>query len=185
MNSNVWKLLFHRVLQWLDELRDSIQRFFVQSATQKKLSQNKHLMCYWPTIHNSIWKICPKLQWQVLSSHFSEILWPACWRMQRKYFNSNLMSMLQYVLIKGLLSRILVYLVWPSSWYLTWESCKKIQCEKKKVFGIVWLNKLLHCCSNAANSTAVLLYFLGSVGDRQSDRVNQKKWHEILHWIYY
>ena len=33
-----------------------------------------------------------------------------------KYFNSNLCRMLEDVLIKGLCSRILVYLVWP--WYL-------------------------------------------------------------------
>ena len=30
-----------------------------------------HLLCYWPTIHNSISKICPKFQ--VISSHFFEV----------------------------------------------------------------------------------------------------------------
>ena len=32
---------------------------------------NIHLLCYWPTIHNSISKICPKFQ--VISSHFFKV----------------------------------------------------------------------------------------------------------------
>ena len=32
---------------------------------------NIHLLCHWPTIHNSISKICPKFQ--VISSHFFEV----------------------------------------------------------------------------------------------------------------
>ena len=49
----------------------SIWRFFEQFAFI-----NIHLLCYWPTIHNSILKICPKFQ--VISSHFfkvNEALW--------------------------------------------------------------------------------------------------------------
>ena len=42
MKCNVWKP--RRDLHWLDELRFSIKRFFVQSATE-----NNHLLCYWPS----------------------------------------------------------------------------------------------------------------------------------------
>ena len=49
--------------RWQDKLRFSIWRFFEQSSFV-----NIHLLCYWPTIHNSISKICPKFQ--VISSHF-------------------------------------------------------------------------------------------------------------------
>ena len=49
-----------------DEQRFSILRFFQQSAFL-----NHQLLCYWPTIHNLISKICPRFQ--VLSSHFSEV----------------------------------------------------------------------------------------------------------------
>ena len=64
MKCNVWKPCSDQ--RWQDELRFSIWRFFEQSAFV-----NNHLLCYWPTIHNSISKICPKFQ--VLSSHFFEV----------------------------------------------------------------------------------------------------------------
>ena len=38
--------------RWQDELRFSIWRLFV----------NNYLLCYWPSIHNSISKVCPKLR---------------------------------------------------------------------------------------------------------------------------
>ena len=41
-------------------------RFFYQSAFV-----NIHLLCYWPTIHSSISKICPNFQ--VISLHFFEV----------------------------------------------------------------------------------------------------------------
>ena len=46
---------------------------------------NNHLLCYWPTMHDSISKICPKFQ--ILSSHFfkvNELLdehWAKLWEM--------------------------------------------------------------------------------------------------------
>ena len=43
-----------------------IWRFFEQSSFV-----NNHLLCCWPTIHNSIPTICPKFQ--VVSSHFFEV----------------------------------------------------------------------------------------------------------------
>ena len=52
---------------WLDEFQFSYWRFFEQSAFV-----NKHLLCYWPTIHNSISTICPKFQ--VLSFAFSRLM---------------------------------------------------------------------------------------------------------------
>ena len=66
-----WNVMFETWKQcsdqrWQDELRFSIWRFFEQSAFA-----NFHLLCYWPTIHNSITKICPKFQ--VFSSHFFEV----------------------------------------------------------------------------------------------------------------
>ena len=53
---------------WQDEFRFSIWlgRLFEQSSCV-----NIHLLCYWPTIHNLISKICPKFQ--VISSHFFEV----------------------------------------------------------------------------------------------------------------
>ena len=64
MKCDVWKPCSDQ--RWQDELRFSIWRFFEQSAFV-----NNHLLCYWPTIHNSISKICPKF-W-VLSSHFFKV----------------------------------------------------------------------------------------------------------------
>ena len=52
--------------RWQDKLLFSIWRFFEQSSFV-----NIRLLCYWPTIHNSISKICPKFQ--VISSHFFEV----------------------------------------------------------------------------------------------------------------
>ena len=40
-------------------------------TSQQSTNENNHLPCYWPTIHNSISKICPKFQ--VLSSRFSQV----------------------------------------------------------------------------------------------------------------
>ena len=52
--------------RWQDKLRFSIWRFFEQSSFV-----NIHLLCYWPTIHNLISKICPKFQ--VISSYFFKV----------------------------------------------------------------------------------------------------------------
>ena len=62
MKCDVWKPCSDQ--RWQDELRFSIWRFFEQSAFV-----NNHLLCYWPTIHNSISKICPKFQ--VITDQFS------------------------------------------------------------------------------------------------------------------
>ena len=64
MKCDVWKRCSDQ--RWEDKLRFSIWRFFEQSAFV-----NIHLLCYWPTIHNSISKSCPKFQ--VISSHFFEV----------------------------------------------------------------------------------------------------------------
>ena len=52
--------------RWQNKLQFSIWSFFEQSAFV-----NNYSLCYWPTIHNSISKICPKFQ--VLSSHFFKV----------------------------------------------------------------------------------------------------------------
>ena len=64
MKCNFWKPCSEQC--WQDELWFLIWRFFEQSAFV-----TIHLLCYRPTIHISISKICPKFQG--LSSHFSEI----------------------------------------------------------------------------------------------------------------
>ena len=71
MKCDVWKLCSESLLVtsdycWQDRLQFLNWRFFEQFAFV-----NNHLLCYWPTIHNSISKICPKFQ--VLSSHFLEV----------------------------------------------------------------------------------------------------------------
>ena len=52
--------------RWQIELQFSILRFFELSDLV-----NNHLLWYWPTIHNSISKICPKFQ--VISFHFFKV----------------------------------------------------------------------------------------------------------------
>ena len=64
MKWDVWKPCSDQ--RWQDELWFSIWRFFEQSVFV-----NIHLLWYWPTIHNSILKICPKFQ--VISSHSFEV----------------------------------------------------------------------------------------------------------------
>ena len=64
MKCDVWKPCGDQ--RWQDELQFSIWRFFEQIVFV-----NNHLLCYWPTIHNSISKICPKFQNP--SSHFFEV----------------------------------------------------------------------------------------------------------------
>ena len=64
MKCDVWKPCSDQ--RWQDELRFSIWRFFEQSSFV-----NIHLLCYWPTIHNLILKICPKFQ--VISPHFFKV----------------------------------------------------------------------------------------------------------------
>ena len=50
---------------------------------------NNHLLCFWPTIHNSVLKIYP--EFQVLSSHFSEVndseLLSAQWALSKNILN--------------------------------------------------------------------------------------------------
>ena len=60
----VWKPCSDQ--RWQIELWFPIWRFFELSDLV-----HNHLLCYWPTIHNSISKICPKFQ--VISSHFFEV----------------------------------------------------------------------------------------------------------------
>ena len=45
--------------------------FESQVVTSVTTFVNIHLLCYWPTIHYSISKICPKFQ--IISSHFFEV----------------------------------------------------------------------------------------------------------------
>ena len=61
-----WNAMLECHVETCVELRFSIWRFFEQSVFE-----NNHLLCYWPTIHNSIPKICPRFQ--VISSHLSEV----------------------------------------------------------------------------------------------------------------
>ena len=64
MKCNVWRPCSDQ--HWQDELWFSIWRFFEQSAFV-----NNHPLCYWPTSHNLISKICPKFQ--LISSHLFKV----------------------------------------------------------------------------------------------------------------
>ena len=124
MKCDVWKPCSDQ--RWQDELRFSIWRFFEQSSFV-----NVHLLCYWPTIHNS--KICPKFQ--VISSHFFEVEelldehWAKIVQSKNIPTNSNLYRMRYDVSIKGLRSRNLVFRVWP--WYSTWKILAQQSCMPK------------------------------------------------------
>ena len=90
------------------------------------------LLCYWSTIHNSISNICPKFQVlsfaflrlmpELLDEHWAKIL-------QSENISNWKCPMRWHVLIKGLLSRILVYRVWP--WYSTWAIWARQFCTQK------------------------------------------------------
>ena len=67
MKCNVWKQWSDQC--WQDKFQFSIWRFFEQIVFV-----NNHLLCYWPSIHQPIFKICPKFQ--VLSSHFFKVNGP-------------------------------------------------------------------------------------------------------------
>ena len=131
MKCDVWKPCSDQRWQDDSELRVSIWRFFEQFSFV-----NNRLLCYWPTIHNSISKICPTFQ--VISTHFfevDEVLNEHSAKIVRNefFFNSGLCRMREDVSIKGLRSRILVYRVWP--WYSTWAIREQQTCRKKAVPG--------------------------------------------------
>ena len=73
-----------RGTHWLDKLRFSIWSFFEQFSTQ-----NNHLLSYWATIYDPIWKICPKFQ--VLNSHILEVNEHLCPMRQEAIWNYILM----------------------------------------------------------------------------------------------
>ena len=68
MKCYVWKSCCHIKVTSTDRKNFDFlfEDFFGQSAFV-----NNHLLCYWPTIHNLISKICP--EFQVISSHFFEV----------------------------------------------------------------------------------------------------------------
>ena len=50
--------------------------FFISRVFEQSASVNNHLLCYWPTIHNLISKICPKLSeehWLPLSKKLCKV----------------------------------------------------------------------------------------------------------------
>ena len=114
-----WNAIFEsHIVTSVDRTSFNFQHefFFEQSAFV-----NSHLLCYWPIILNLISKICHCLKFQVISSHFSRLM--SCSVLTFSRLMSclwRLTSMLNAinVLIKGMLSRILVFHVWP--WYSTW-----------------------------------------------------------------
>ena len=72
MKCDVWKPCSDQ--RWQDELRFSIWRFFEQSSFV-----NIHLLCYWPTIHNLILKICPKFQLSSCQFSLFQGQWASRW----------------------------------------------------------------------------------------------------------
>ena len=93
MKCKVWKPCIDQCRpaltgQSFNKLWFSIWRFFEQSAFV-----NNHLLCHWPIIHNSISKICPKLQVIIYTfpRSMSCLMSKNCAKW--KYFNSNLCGM--------------------------------------------------------------------------------------------
>ena len=125
------------------ELRFSIWRCFKQSAFV-----NNRLLYYWPTIHNSISKICPKFQ--VISSHFFEVdeLLDEHWA---KIVQSENISTPIYVecdktywvlLTKSLCAIIVVLSVWVSlALIFNLNNLRMITLQAKKRFQVARYNK--------------------------------------------
>ena len=92
---------------------------------------NNHLLCYWPTIHNLISKICPKFQ--VLRSHFFEVDELPYEQWAKNVLSENISTPIYVecdeMLIKSLPSRILVNFAWP--WYSTWAIKEQQSCKQK------------------------------------------------------
>ena len=150
---------------WQDELRFWIWRFYEHSAFV-----NNHLLCYWPTIHNSISKICPKFQ--VLSSHFFEDSMSSEQKLCKvKIFQVQSESMLNVMtyIDKRFRSRILVYRVWP--WYSTWTIRERPSCQQKNwlqverldekytVFSMNWYEPMAQWFKWVVQSRATLVRF--------------------------
>ena len=97
----VWKPCSDQ--RWQDELLFSIWRFFEQFVFV-----NNHLLYYWPIIHNSILKICPKFQ--VLSSHFLRMMsstGAAWWAMSKNCAKWNISTPIYVECDKMYLSKAL------------------------------------------------------------------------------
>ena len=127
MKCEVWKPCSHQ--HWPDKLQLLNQRFF-EHATEKN-----HLLCYWWIIHNSISNICPNFKCWVLTLITADELLDGHWAkiVPRKKFQSISNAITCIYLIKGLLSRILVFLVWPLYSTLAireWQSCKQKICSR-------------------------------------------------------
>ena len=136
MKSNVWKPCTD--LHWQDKLWLWIWRFFGQYAFE-----NNHLLCYWATIHNLTAKIFPILS---SSNHFSRLMSCSMSIVPKlckvKIFQSQSMSTANFG--KGLLSRILVYLVWLNQDHSTaailWSLLNNVT-----IVVIIWLVAGAYC----------------------------------------
>ena len=113
-------------------------RIFGQSAFA-----NIHLLCYWPTVHNSISKICPKFQ--VISSHFFQVdeLLDEHWA---KIVQNDDISTPIYVECERMYrSNVCVqefsYFV-SGFWYSTWKIRAQWSCMQK--IGCRWWNTTSH-----------------------------------------
>ena len=134
-------------------------------------------MCYWPTTRNSITKICPKLQ--VLSSHFSEVnqLHDECWAKHNQWENISTVTTI-YVLCYNtywrLLSRNLVYLVWP--WYSTWVIREWQSCLQQ--FRLSLQNMTSH------NNTVIYCHIVGRHGFNANRvlKLSATPWQFVWHW---
>ena len=168
MKCDVWKPRSDQ--RWQNELRFSIWRLFEQSSFVII-----HLLCYWPPVHNSVLKICPKFQ--VLRSHFfdvNELLDEHCAKW--KYFDSNLYRMRYDVSIKGLRSKnsrtsrlpVIFNLKNPST---TVQYAKKsvAGCEIRR-FIYCFFEILIHTNGLVVTSDCTELGDLGSIPDEKLNR---------------
>ena len=131
MKCDVWKPCSDQ--RWQDKLWFLISRFFELSAFV-----NYHLLCYWPTIHNSISKICPNFQ--VISSHFFKVneLLDEHWATWKIVWSENISTPIYVEWDKMYRSKIYVqeFLCLVSGLDLQFELsendspvCKKISCR--------------------------------------------------------
>ena len=92
-NSSKWKAMFEGDVETFIDQKNF--NFWFEVFLGQSASQKSHPLCYWPTIHNLIRKICP--EFQVLNSNFWS--WCAYWSRWEKIASggnviSNLCSML-------------------------------------------------------------------------------------------
>ena len=135
-NSRKWNVMFESHLetcidwtsldfQFIGFLSNLLLKIFIQFVTDAVTK-------FRPTIHNLIFKNCPKFQALTFLRLMSCSMSNEQNLCEKKYFNSNLYPKRReryHLSIKGVLSRFLIYFVWP--WYWTWTIWEWQSCTQK------------------------------------------------------